>query len=241
MNNKEAIMTQKENEIGFAARLLHGAKDLVWQDDPAVRKPAPAAPEVKPQAAVNVRLVASAAPIANPMATELLSVVMNRPTAYSALAEAIAALSEIAMDEGTRYRSAFAVLKKTQQRTVEQIAQAIDVHLSVLESEKQRFAAQSKHAEDDEISARINDIAALHIAIDQTDEQIVALRADTDARIKLLQDEIATKQARAAELSHEMEQKRRAIAQTTQDFEAATEAVGTKLKDEKSRIQQYLG
>lgn len=234
-------MTQKENETGFAARLLHGAKDLVWQDDPAVRKPAPAAPEVKPPIAVNVRLVASTAPVTNPMATELLSVVMNRPTAYSALAEAIAALSEIPMDEATRYRSAFAVLKKTQQRTVEQIAQAVDVHLSVLESEQVRFSGQSRSAEDGEITARVNEIAALNAAVDQSRTQIDKLRTDTEARIRQLEEDASKKQSRAIELTREVDEKKQAILQTTQQFEAATEAVKKTLGDEKAKIQQYLG
>lgn len=235
-------MSAKENESGFAARLLHCARELIWQDDPAARKPASAgavSPNEKSSgAALQGRPVL---PAHNEMTAELLALVMNRPTAYSALAEAIAALSEIAMDDGTRYRSAFAVLKKTQQRTVEQIAQAIDVHLSVLESERLRFAAQSKNAEDGEITARTNEIGALHAAIEQGEKEIAKLRADTDAHIRQLQDEMTDKQARAAELSRETEQKRNAIARTTQNFDAASLAVKDKLSEEKARIQQYLG
>ena len=234
-------MNDKENETGFASRLLHGAKELIWQDDPRRVKPAANTASAVIKQTANGATMLRAAPVPNGMAAELLSVVMNRPTAYSALAEAIAALSEIAMDEATRYRSAFAVLKKTQQRTVEQIAQAVDVHLSLLESEKARFSGQSKNAEDGEITARLNEVAALSAAIDQANEQVVRVRADADAHIKQLQEDMSKKQARAAELARETEEQKRAIFQTTQNFERASEVVSRTLREEKSRIQQYLG
>ncbi|HEX8955346.1 MAG TPA: hypothetical protein VF798_03680, partial [Burkholderiaceae bacterium] len=132
-------MSINESHESFATRLLHGARDLVWQEDP-VRPAAPAVPAAvreskqlnpvnlaNPGARPETATVQTAKP--SGMTAELLGVVLSRPTAYSALSEAIDALAEIPMDEAMRYRSAFAVLKQTQQRTVEQVLQAIDVHL----------------------------------------------------------------------------------------------------------------
>ncbi|MES2300212.1 MAG: hypothetical protein V4582_24475 [Pseudomonadota bacterium] len=238
-------MTTKDSEPGLAARLLHGARDLIWQDDPAQRRTAApvqdAAPAVPTAAAPPaLRLATDAAPANNAMTAELLAVVMSRPTAYSALADAIGALADIPMDEATRYRTSFAVLKKTQQRTVDQVTQAIDVHLGVLESEQTRFAGQSKNAEDAQITARINEVEALRREIEEGERQIEKLRTDTDALVRQIQDDQARKQTRADALARETEQKKEAIAQTMRNFEGASAAVRSTLTAAKAKVQQYL-
>ncbi len=240
-------MSVKESQENFATRLLHGARDLVWQEDPvqsapaaAIRESKPAKPASEPEAAVTaVAAVEAAKPTG--MTAELLGVVLSRPTAYSALSEAIAALAEIPMDEALRYRSAFAVLKQTQQRTVEQVVQAIDVHLGLLDAERTRFAAQSDSAENDGIAARAKEIAALNASAEETNRQILALRADCEARIRRMQEELAQKQERARTLGREAEQKKQAIAATTRNFETAAETVKTRLADDKAKLQRYLG
>jgi vacuolar-type H+-ATPase subunit I/STV1 len=238
-------MDQINNRESLAQRLLHGARDLVWQDDPMsrpteateARDPAIGAAEVRPTPAVAAG-TSAAAP--NGMTADLLSLVMSRPTAYSALSEAITALAEIPMDEAMRYRSAFAVLKQTQQRTVEQIAQAIDVHLGLLESERTRFAAQSQNAEQEGITARVTEMAALNASVEETNRQIAAVRAECEARIRKMNEDMTAKQQRARELSRETEEKKQAIAQTKRNFEAAMEAVKTRLAGEKNKVQMYL-
>jgi chromosome segregation ATPase len=175
------------------------------------------------------------------MGAELLAVVMGRPTAYSALTESIAALADIPMDEATRYRSAFAVLKRTQSRSLEQVVQAVDVHLGVLDAEIARFKGQSKTAEDGEITARVAEVAAINTALTTVNQQIAQLRAQTDARIAQLQDELVQKQARAAKLTREAEQKKNAIQQTQQNFEAAITLVQNTLAADKTKLLQYLG
>jgi len=243
-----------KSEDGLAARLLHGAKDFIWQADPApsARSAAPRAETRGSAAAGSVAASATAAITpsaggtataipANSMGAELLAVVMGRPTAYSALTESIAALSDIPMDEATRYRSAFAVLKRTQSRSLEQVVQAVDVHLGVLDSEIARFKGQSKTAEDGEITARVAEVAAINTALAAVNQQIAQLRAQTDARIAQLQDELVQKQARAAELTREAEQKKNAIQQTQQNFEAAIALVQNTLAADKTKLLQYLG
>ncbi|HEY8099476.1 MAG TPA: hypothetical protein VIF82_01890 [Burkholderiaceae bacterium] len=239
-------MDTKNKESGFASRLLHGAKDLIWQDDPIVNRNAYQRDGNVIGAAggkLDQRrdVLTDSELNTNPMADDLFKVVMNRPTAYSSLAEAINALSGISMDEATRYRSAFAVLKKTQQRTVEQITQAVDVHLGLLESEIVRFSSQSRSAEEDEIASRQKAVDLLESEANLANDQIVNLRIETDNRIRQLQEEIVHKKARSSELAREAEQKRQAILQTTKNFEEAIDAVRTKLSNEKMKIQNFLG
>jgi hypothetical protein len=222
-------MNAKNKESGLASRLLHGAKDLIWQDE-SITNRATASKDVqsvRPSGDVRPSMDQGAS---NPMADDLMSVVMNRPTAYSSLAEAINALSDIGMDETTRYRSAFAVLKKTQQRTVDQITQAVDVHLGLLESEIVRFSGQSRNIEEEEIAARQKAIGSLNNEIELASKQILQL-----------QEEVARKQARSSELAHEAEQKQQAILKTQKNFEEAIDIVRNKLNQEKAKIHNFLG
>lgn len=245
-------MNVKEGQESLTMRLLHGARDLVWQDDlPAKAETAdkPAAPETKTAASTGfkpeVRPEARPASVqpdsqAKGMSAELLSVIMNRATAYSALSEAVEALAAMPMDEALRYRSAFAVLKQSQQRTVEQVVQAIEVHLGLLDAEGRRFAAQSDTAEQEGIAARAKEIAALNASAEEINRQVLALRTETEARIRRMQEEQAQKQERARTLGREAEEKQQAIARTTRNFEAAMDEVKTRLTTDKARVQRYL-
>jgi hypothetical protein len=215
----------------LAARLMRGARDLVWQDVPAV--PRAAAAPLSPAVPVQ--------PVPNPMAERLMAVVMQRPTAYSALADALAALADIPMDEATRYRSSFAVLKKTQQRTVEQVGQAIDVHLGDLESEQLRFSSQSRGAEDERVAGRLAEVAELDEAIAAGAREIETLRAQTEERVRRIGEDCAAREQRASALRQEAEQQKQAMTQTVRDFDAASESVRRTLLDTKAKVQQYLG
>jgi hypothetical protein len=222
-------MNHKEADAGLALRLLQGAKDLVWQSPPALH----------PAAAATVPL--PAVPASNPLSAELLALVMNRPTAWSALAEAIDALSAIPMDEATRYRSAFALLRKTQQRTLEQVSQAIDLHLGMLEAEQERFTLQSASAEDDQVTARSTQAVALDAEVDEGIRQIARLRAATETQVRQIEQELAGKQERARELVRETEQKKQSIAHTRQEFAGAADAVRASLSAARAKVHQFLG
>lgn len=224
-------MQTEKPEASFTSRFLQGARDLIWQDDPRVKRNVPAADIPAPPAR---REKESA------LGQELLEAVMSRPTAYSAFAEAVSALSDVHMDEATRYRSAFAILRKTQQRSVEQIAQAVDVHLGALEAEVMRFNGQSKSVEEAEITARIKEADEMKAAIEQTQHEISALRAETEARIRHLEEEIESKRAQAGELLREGEEKKQMVAQTERDFSSAAEAIRSKLIGEREKIRKLL-
>lgn len=231
-------MPSKSDAAGVATRLLHGARDLIWQDDPGQRKTA---------AVAQTQTSIPAAPTANPetaattaMSAELLALVLNRPTAYSALTDAIAALDDIAMDDVTRYRAAFAVLKKTQQRSVDQIVQAIDIHLGLLEDERSRFASQSRQAEDSGVAVRQQSIAALNQSALALAEQMTRLRSETDARLLQLQQQQSQKQAEASTLERQVATEKTSIERTTHTFDGAAATVEKILHDARVTVRQRL-
>ena len=249
-------MTSKHSASDVASWLLHGAKDLVWQDDPLQRKAvASAAPpatsvSVAPKgeplsdrtqatgAAQTACMVSDVA--AHAMSAELLALVMNRPTAYSALTEATTALVDIALDDTTRTRAAFAVLKKTQQRSVDQIVQAIDIHLGLLDAERNRFASQSRQAENGGVTARAQQAASLQKSAQAIGERMTKLRADTDAQLLQLAQEQAQQQTEADALTRQIEVEKTRIERTTQEFDNAAACVEKWLHSERSTIRQRL-
>ncbi|MFZ6654893.1 hypothetical protein [Undibacterium sp. TJN19] len=235
-----------DRKEGLAAWLLHGAKDLVWQDETPLRTQQNAgttAVEISVTERTDKQSDAATpnSQPANAMTAELLALILERPTAYSALKEAIEALAELPMDEATRYRSAFAVLKKTQQRTVEQVVQAIATHMDVLTAEQTRFAGQSRSAEDDEINARIAEVNALNSAVSQGRQQIENLRKETELRIQKINEDLEHKQTRSAELEREAEMRKRAIEKTIQDFSTAATSVRASLEADQQRVTRHLG
>ncbi len=180
------------------------------------------------------------APAPSAIASELLALVLNRPTAYSAMSEAIAALSGLGMDETTRYRAAFAVLKKTQQRTVEQIAQAIDVHLGLLQAERDRFASQSRAAENDQIAARRASIERLNAEVNANTEAMTRLRTETETRLQQMQATQVQKQAEAAALAKQVDAEQHNIERTTRDFATAASSIEQFLNQERNRLRERL-
>ncbi|MFZ6757667.1 hypothetical protein ACO0K9_10695 [Undibacterium sp. Ji50W] len=237
-----------DTKTGLATRLFHSAKDLVWQDDAPVRSNRQSA-MVNAEAATESPAMLTATRAVTQhvdeipetgMSKELFALVMERPTAYSALAEAIAALAELPLDEATRYRSAFAVLRKTQQRTVEQVMQAITTHMDVLVAEQSRFSSQSHAAEEAEIHARLQEVKALGSAITQGRQQIEQLRNETEQRISKVQEDLERKQLRAAELEREADMRKKAIEKTVQDFTLAANTVKARLEADQLRISQHL-
>lgn len=230
-----------DNKTSLTARLLHSARDLVWQDETPVRMSRPEAmpmPENVPATPVNPESTQEIPETG--MGRDLFQLVMERPTAYSALTEAIDALAELPMDEATRYRSAFAVLKKTQQRTVEQNMQAITTHLDVLAAEQSRFANQSRAAEDDEINARLEEVKALHNAITLGRQQMDSLRSETEQRIRKIQEDLEHKRARATELELAADMRKKAIEKTIQDFSSAANSVKARLDADQERVKRHL-
>jgi predicted RNase H-like nuclease (RuvC/YqgF family) len=216
----------------LASRFLRGAKDLIWQEEPPARKKiAPPTPATAPAPSQIEAVSAATQNLAseNKLQAQLLELVMQPATAFAALSEATSALREIVLDEATRYRSAFAFLKKTQQCDQAQLAQALQSHLDVLAAEVQRFHAQSNQAQSHEITARQQEVEQLQQEAAQLQQQIAQLAAIAEQ-----------KQAKAQALRAEIEQKERDIAATKQEFSQAVAWVEQKLLQQKQKMEQYL-
>ena len=173
------------------------------------------------------------------MTASLMELVLNRTTAYTALTEAMTPLEEIIPDEMTRYRAAFAVIKKN--RTLEQVVQAIDLqHMQILESEITRFAAQAKEREASDVDTRIHEAQTLKANIEAANTQVVKVRQEMEARIRAIEDGVQRDRQRLDDIGREVEEKRQAIASVQRQFDVAAASVTASLQQAKTKILKYL-
>lgn len=239
---------------GFGSRFLSGLKGMILEDDvPAKRAPAePEAPAaVAPAAAPRSNpahpapgtgFVANSAPAPmadSPMYANLMSVTLARATAYTALTEAMTPLEEIIPDEMTRYRAAFALIKKS--RTLDQVVQAIDMqHLEALEEEVARFEVQAKSKQHQDVQSRIDESASLKARIDAANARVVELRRELEEQVAAIEKSIQQDRQRVSEMDRAVEENRQAIASVQRQFDGAAAAVRENLTSAKAKILKYL-
>lgn len=241
----------KNTEGGFGARLLSGLKDLILEEDAPNRgKPID---DKSPEGSAGGSSAASPPPLPgttskppigtlasnSPLTASLLEQVLNRATAYTALTEAMTPLEEIIPDEMTRYRAAFAVIKKN--RSLDQVVQAIDLqHMQILDTEISRFASQAKEKEAQDVDFRLVEERTLKGNIEAAERQAVQLREETEMRIRTLQEGLQRDRLRVEEIAREVAEKRQAIASVQRQFDVAAAAVKQSLVEAKAKILKYL-
>jgi hypothetical protein len=241
----------KAGEAGFGSRFISGLKDLLIEEelpnqtgiDKSAANPANSAQSAsknqisgEPIAFTSAQTTQS---LSSPMATSLLEQILSRATAYTALNDAIKPLEEIIPDEMTRYRAAFAVIKKN--RSIEQVVQAIDMqHMQALDDEVTRFAAQAKQKEATDINVRIAEAQTLRDNVEAAGLQIVKLREETESRINTVEAAMQRDRGRLDEIDRELLEKRQAIALIENQFNSAVTAVKDNLMLTKSKILKYL-
>lgn len=175
----------------------------------------------------------------SPMTANLLELVLGKATAYTALHEAIKPLEEIIPDEMTRYRAAFAVIKKN--RSLDQVVQAIDMqHMQLLNDEAARFAAQAKQKEAKDIDVRVAEAKTLKDNVEAAALQIIKLREETEHRISVVEAAVQRDRTRLDEIDRELLEKRQSIAQVQAQFNNAIASVKDTLVQNKAKILRYL-
>ncbi len=228
---------------GLGSRFLNGLKGLIIEEEaPEKKEPTKQASEAltsKETMAAPTASSAGSAAIDSPMAASLMQLVLNRTTAYTALTDAMTPLEEIISDEMTRYRAAFAVIKKN--RTVDQLIQAIELqHMQILENEVTRFKAQAREKEDADVHARLNEAKTLNGNIEAANAELGRLRHEMESRIRTIEENMERDRLRINEIDREVEEKRNAIASVQQQFDNAVSAVKESLQQAQAKIVRYL-
>ena len=147
---------------------------------------------------------------------------------YLEFKRALQNLSQMPMDEPTRYRSAFA-MAQTMGATPERLIQTAQHYISALSQEEAQFQRALANQQQKQVGAKQEQIQQLHGTIKQKEEQIRRLQAEIDQhRVELHSLETEISQA-----STKMEA-------TRNDFIASYNHLVSQIEQDIENLRRYL-
>lgn len=215
-------------------------KSMVYEDAPA-QKSAPVdekttkSPLMKTSSTLQPVQPAQPAQQASPeFVSAIRKVIHGRNSAFTQLLSASEKLVDIIPDGALRLKAAFKMAADG--RTVQQVAAAVDVHLSDIENEERRFKA----AIDQKVSTEVGAINARIATSERTSVTAAQQIEQLSARILELQQQQAAAAADAANAQNELYQKQHEIEDVQLQFKLAADAVRSELNSQKSAILSAL-
>ncbi|MCC7467421.1 MAG: hypothetical protein IT261_14165 [Saprospiraceae bacterium] len=147
---------------------------------------------------------------------------------YFEFRQALKNLSKMAMDEPTKFQSAYA-MAQTMGVTASKLAESVHHYLGVLNTEKQHFSDAHAQQMAKLVGNRQEEAKSLEAAIQQKTEQI-----------RKLTEEIEQHRLRSEQIRQEISDSTLKIEATRADFEATFNTVYAQVQDDLQKIQQYL-
>lgn len=147
---------------------------------------------------------------------------------YLEFRKSLQSLKGMAMDEPTRFKSAFA-MAQSMGTTVDHLRASAQYYLNVLRQEEQKFGEALKHQQAQQVEAKKNQIVALDDNIKSREAQIVAL-----------QQEMASFQQQRRDLEQQIAQATENIAGIQRDFMASFQQVVGQIEDDAAAMEQFL-
>jgi predicted RNase H-like nuclease (RuvC/YqgF family) len=198
---------------------------------PAASSPSVSAPPVPTVAASTVFEKASGQ--VNQRFTEVLFNAMgaaNQPGFdYFEFKQALQNLQKVAMDDATRYRSAFA-MAQAMGATPEKLIQSAQSYLGVLSSEQTKFLQAADNHQSTQLGGKQTQIANLQAAVQQKENQIQQLMREMEQHKQEL-----------AQLRTEIEQADSKLIQTKADFSASYSDIVRQIQSDMQNMKTYLG
>lgn len=147
---------------------------------------------------------------------------------YLEYRQSLDSLGKMEMDEGTRFRSAFA-MAQTMGATVEKLVNSAGHYLQVLEEERKKFQqALQKHSQ-------------LKVERRQREsEELAASVAELKRKIREYNEQIRQQEERIDQLAKEMGEAEGRIAGTSNNFEASYEFVSERIRQDIGKIKEFL-
>lgn len=165
----------------------------------------------------------------------LKTAIKSRQTAFTALMTAAEKLTNIIPDPNTRLKAAYATIQG-EGRGAKEILGAIEVHQADLESQKLSFNKQSEDALRLTIGGKQSELDSIDPSIQIAQNQIQALTQ----QIQTLNETIAQRTARKAELAADIANDSATFAVAKQQFETALTIVKAELDGQKAVIVSAL-
>ena len=214
---------------------MDSIKGALFNPDPAavVAQPTNASPSTGAQP--SVILANEVSPLNAEMVQAIRKAVFGRNTALTALLTASNKLASIIPDPVQRLKAAFAT--SADGRTVQQITEAITIHLADVDSEELRFSSVLKQA-------NINDVGSLNAEAESKKQLIVNASAEIQqlqARLGILDATIATLSTEANVLNEKAASKAAELNTAEAQFKIAAADVRQELNGHKSTIMASLG
>jgi chromosome segregation ATPase len=205
---------------------INAVKGAIFEDSVPANQPAtvPANTPVLPAGSV-----ATSVPTAQ---SEMIATIRNttlaRKTAYTALLEAADKMISIIPDVNTRLKAAYAMVGG-EQRTVNTIIQALDVHISDVDGEKGRFAQFTQQQYANEVESVRTQAANLTADTQRIQQQIAELN-----------QQVATNTNRVAELNQQADTRQRELDSAVSQFNASAQVVRSEFEQQRSSLATIL-
>lgn len=137
-------------------------------------------------------------------------------------------LSKMAMDEETRYKSAFA-MAQTMGVTSAKLVTAAQHYITILSEEDSKFKAALKNQKNKQINERQQKIKDFELMITNKSKQIESLKKDLEKHKKQLEKEKQSVQGAAEK-----------VEKTRINFESAYDSVAGQIRDDIQKMKKYL-
>jgi uncharacterized protein (DUF3084 family) len=213
-------------------------KSVFIVEDPNAPKSAPAAESAAPPAATAASSVPASAPIVQVSGSvsdrfvEILAGALEKNNQagfdYFEFRQSLANLGRMAMDEKTRYQSAFA-MAQTMGVTPAKLIESAQFYLQILGGEESKFNEAHAQQRAKLIGNREEEIKNLEAAIQQKTQQISELTR-----------QIEEHRQRSEQIRAEISESTVKIETTKADFDATYATVVAQLQEDVTKIKQYL-
>lgn len=169
------------------------------------------------------------------MVNTLKQATFRRVTSYTTLLETAQRLVSVIADPMMRLRAAYATVNGAG-RDVAAIAAAIDMHISDLETERQKFKSGVDQKRTNELGTMKQSMVTLNQSNEQLKQSIESIRS----QIAGLEQQIQTNTTEISTTNGKVSQREAELARVEQEFDTAATYVRTELEQQKATIVTTL-
>jgi chromosome segregation ATPase len=216
---------------------LDAVKGAIFNEDPNTPQAAPAAkgPTITTANITPGQPMMMSSPVNPEFVAAIRKAVLGRNTALTQLMATADKLAAIIPDPGQRLKAAFATAGDG--RTVAQIVQAVDVHLSDVDGEEQKFKAALAGKVQAEVAPLEQQAQLMAGQVERAQQEIVAAQT----RIAELTGSIGTLTHQAGQAQAAAAAKRQELELMESNFKLAANAVRAELQGNKAAVASALG
>jgi chromosome segregation ATPase len=210
-------------------------KNLVVEDDSSGQSAAPKTTTTAATPLGHAAPASTAVAADNKFVQALRGAIKNRATAFTSLLAAADKLVTIIPDPTTRLKAAFATVAG-EGRGVKEVLGALEIHASDLEGQRLQFQRAAEEAKNIAVGGLQRELDTIQPSVAGAQSQITSMQT----QIQSLNELIAQKSARGAELTAQISTENQRLTTSQQEFETALTIVKSELDGQKAIILTAL-